>query len=204
MTHVAVRVRDGIVHPDVYRDETRTPLRLLWILKEFNDSDQTWTELVGCLAGFAKSGIPRPWMSTFRKVARTSYGLLHPEDDWNRWAGDRLTYASALAHIAVINVKKQAGGRRADWKELKRAFSADEAKLRSQIAEIRPTVILCGGTLWLFESWFESSSVGYPPRFGAARLHGALWVNAYHPAYTHVTDLDYYHRISEAVRNSGV
>lgn len=195
-----VNVRDGAVDSEAYFTVSR---RILWILKEVHDETQSHPEIVDSLRRFAELGWLDPhWGHTWRKVAKTSYSLLHPESDWKEWDDHQAIYVPALRFIAAINVKKTGGGRASNPHQLKAAFRENENRLRAQITELRPNVVIGGNVLHLFASWFQRRPTKPGAVFDSWVQDGVVWVNAYHPQYTTCTDRDYSDRVQSAIERS--
>jgi hypothetical protein len=176
-------VLDGAVDRDRF---DRAQKRIVWLLREVNDPEGNLTDLRSDLKEFADQlRIAPAWTRTFCAVARVSYGLLHPTDPWERWCKVQSEFSTALGDVAVINIKKTAGGASARWNELAAAFKANEEQLRLQLGELKPDIVIGGNVMWFCRDWLG----GWDPRFAKDRnapyptrcVGGILWVHAHHP-----------------------
>jgi hypothetical protein len=184
MADFGTHVFDGAVDPARFEC---APKRIVWLLREVNDPAGNLTDIRGNLRRFAdKRYISPPWKPTFGPVARVSYGLLNPTDPWERWCDNVEEFSTALGQIAVVNVKKIAGGAIAKWAELKAAFKAHEPELRAQLDALSPQIVIGGNVMSLCRNWLG----GWPPPavaksgpYLARRVGDATWVHANHPNY---------------------
>lgn len=202
---MVVRCEDGIVDPCRYGAgiDGEKKLRVLWILKEPHDEEQSYSSILDGLRKQADEGtVWNTYWPTWRKIAQTSCGLLKEGQTWSEWSGDRRLLSSVLRSIAAINVKKTGGGSRAKWPELVRAFTENEEQLRVQVAEAQPDLVVGGNVLGLFREWFGR---GWPvnptrERFDSWAHDGAVWVHAYHPGCRPATisDEQYFKNVHDA------
>lgn len=199
MADFGTYVLDGAVDPARYNI---APKRILWMLREVNDPERNIKDLRNDLKSFAdERSIHLLWTRTFGPVARISYGLLNPDDPWTRWCNEPSVFSPALAQIAVINVKKSAGGATARWSELRNHFAVNEPMLKEQVRELNPDVVIGGNILWLCRDWLAP----WLPRFGhrdepfpARLVGGAIWVHAYHPSHRGYHER-YFQRIAQGI-----
>jgi hypothetical protein len=201
-------VNDGIIDLEAYR---AAAIEIVWLLKEFNDPPQTFTDLVVVLKKFAteQHRIDGPWKRTYRPVAQVTYGLLHPDKPWTDWADDELLYSEALSQIAVINVKKTSGGPKANCRELATHFESNKSQLEQQVfKEATPNLVIGGNVMWLCcHHWCGGWRL--KPQFPKdketpyeSKLHGGIiWVHANHPSCPGKSRV-YFERIRQAVSSA--
>jgi hypothetical protein len=193
-------VLDGIIHPETYR---KSPIKILWILKEVNDKDGGCWDLRAFLGNKDSLKTYSKWKSTIGLVIKVSYGILNDFPDFKEADNTRDERINVLRQIAVINVNKLPGDTRTNFKTLKYAFKEFEPYLINQINEINPQIIIGGNTLWLFRKIFnisDSEAEKLYPSLWAFEKDGRLWLDAYHPQQTKITHKDYYRQITNRVK----
>lgn len=124
-------IRDGIVDPAQYDSP-----HILFILRDKNQ--RTPGDLCTDLR---KDGCD--W-KTWNNVGRWTAALLDGKEEYPRDMS-RTKRVEQLAHIAVLNLKKEGGGPRTIGKELKRAVQEQREEIREEIRLLAPELILrCG------------------------------------------------------------
>src|SRR5687767_2223124 len=175
-------VPDGAVVPERYA--CARP-RIVWILREVNDSGNTDWDLRTFLASDdPETGLLSysRWWSTYGFVAKMSRALREGPDST---AVARLTAAEArdsLRDIAVINVNKSRGSSSAHWPTLRKAALVFGPVLRRQVQILQPEVVIAAGTWELLEhAHFGLPEVLGSEAAGVTRQGGTYWVRAPHP-----------------------
>jgi hypothetical protein len=189
-----VDITDGIVDRGRFEG-------ILWLLREAHVKRGPLEDLAEGLLGLAEAGrFHGTWVRTYGLVAKVSHGLLNPGEPWESWQ-DTATYISSLAKIAVINVKKTGGGRRVVPSEIAAAASAGQERLRRQVREIAPRIVILGGTAEVLADWFpgQSNTCAESDHFGSWRQDGAIWVSAYHPQQTAQGHRPYFDNVRNAI-----
>lgn len=196
-------ITDGIVNESKFGKYPGSNLKILWILKEVNakDPSESWdlTEFLRCrkekedgLFNYVR------WKSTFGLIVKVSWGLLNGLCKFEQIPKDLKNAADILDYIAVININKSPGSKRASWKRIKKSFLDLENQkfLLQQIKEIKPNIIIGGKTLWLFykNNVLLSNSDFNDKNWGYYR-NGVLWIDAYHPNQTKIKHKQYYEEI---------
>lgn len=125
---------DGIVDYERW-GELPKGKHILVILKETNGLD-------GSLADFLRIGGSKTYYRTWNNVARWVKVIL---EDTCCDVISRAELNDAVRNIAAINLKKYAGGARANPKEVRREALLDADLLRAQIRLYCPDIILTGG-----------------------------------------------------------
>lgn len=134
--------RDGIIDPERFSKEHR---RVLFVLRESNNS--AGRDICADL----RSGLK--WQ-LWHTVARWAAGLLStkPFPDFDQ-IDTPAHMADAIQRVAIVNLKKVTGGSSANLGVINRYAYLDQELLRTQIAEIAPTLIVACGTteplLWV-------------------------------------------------------
>ena len=126
---------DGIVNYEVWN---QTKLHILFVLKETNG-------LCGSLSTFLKFGGSPTYWRTWNNIARWTDMLL------NHHYSEYITkdfLQEMLSHIAIMNLKKESGGSRANKKEIRKYALSDKELLLEQMQLYQPNVIVtCGFNL---------------------------------------------------------
>lgn len=171
----------GLVDEAAYR---AAPFRLVWVLKEPNDSDQheSWT-----LPGYFRAVIAgqRESSGTSTPLGAYSTVLLDGDADYAR-AKER--WWSGLARIGVTNLKKSGGGARSVWRTIDAEAERTKALWLRELELLAPDVIVCGGTFWLVHSRLPADDVvsvdgGFRYRWWRRPTgERSMIIRAYHPA----------------------
>lgn len=139
------RLKDGNFYPDGVVDEEaylQSQLKLLFVLKEVNDpSGEEWD-----LREFIRDA-DRP--ESWNQLTRWVDGIRRlPEDiPWNKIVEvDQEKRRNTLRSIAVVNLKKSAGGHTTDSASLEKRAARDQILLRKQFLLYEPDLIICCGT----------------------------------------------------------
>ena len=201
-------MKDGAICIDRY---TQANLRVMWVLKqnidyEFSDySDQI-------LQNLDKVSTSPTW----RRLAHASHGLLSGLRDFhsvkNHERGDCL---ESMLSTAIVNVNKELGGSRSSDHSVHEGYAKYKDMVKMQIEAHAPDVIVAcmTGTGENLKPVVESIHKDYTGEsefriFGNSKPKSAnvawsktgnkvfLW--AYHPSYTHVSDSDYFDGIMNA------
>jgi len=191
-------VIDGIICPKRFGKHPKSNHRILWILKEANDPDGGGWSLTDFLATRVdkSKGIFHytRWAATFGLVIKVSYGLLNRYLDYDKIEEDIKKASEILDFIAVINLKKVPGGGRAYSSRIVREM--DLQRIKDQIIEIDPDIIIGGNTLWILakNNLFLEKSDLRKDSWGLLK-NNILWVDAFHPNNKTVTHKVYYSEI---------
>lgn len=183
--------KDGIVNLESYN---KSEIKILWILKEVNhDGDiEDWdmTKILQELK--TENGIEKGFEKTFGPIVYTTYGILKKKI----W--DEIPYYSkepeiidVLKEIAYINVNKISGNSTTHFSTLENAYIKNKALLFEQINEINPSVIIYGGTFFLFENDIEKNIMNKSIKH----------IDAYHPAQRSIKHEDYFNNIYNSIYN---
>jgi len=192
---------DGIVDEECYEKAAR---RVLFVLKEPNAHHEDLCDHARNFAlGRDKSA------ATWRNLAYWSYGILRDFPAFSQVEGDP-TYTQILYEIAVMNLKKTAGGSSAKKSEILR-FSLDSSNqvfIRREIEIIAPQIIIsCVGPVSRVDElhealrsllapgapWLRSQKGVYYLRFEAGLL-----IASAHPAGRFAEDVQYDKFVGEA------
>jgi hypothetical protein len=132
-------VQDGVVSEEDY---LQSSLKLLFVLKEVNDSNGGGWDL----RDFVREGGRR---QTWDNITRWVDGIrrLKEEIPWTEHAEvDEEKRCRVLKSIAVVNLKKSPGGHTTDSAALVKIATEDKDFLNRQLALYDPDVIICCGT----------------------------------------------------------
>lgn len=177
-------VTDGVVDKELFE---KANYKILWILKEANNADyrgnitnKNW-DLCNFLYDISNK-VYSYWKNTYGRVIKVSYGVLNNFPEYES-IGNTEEQKDVLRRIAIVNVKKQAGGKRSDPKELEKYFDRNKNQLFEQIKEINPDIVICGGTGWLFKKVLviKDKNCYILDRFSGFRYKNQVWIDAYHP-----------------------
>ncbi len=146
--------KDGIINPDEYNKALR---RVLFVLREPNNSSAK----EGDLCEWLRNG---PISSTWHQAARWAAGLLFGFPEFPE-ANDRR--GEAFKQVAIMNLKKTAGGSTADLAEVSAFAYRSQQMLINQIHDIRPNIIVACGTFdiltWLLNLDIQLSEIATRP-----------------------------------------
>jgi len=191
-------IEDGIICPKKFGNHPKSKHRILWILKEANDPDGGGWSLTDFLATRVDKSEGlfsyKRWSATFGLVIKVSYGLLNGFIDYDKIENDLKKASEILDYIAVINIKKVPGGSRANLPKI--AKEINSKVILNQINDIKPDIVIGGGTLWILAKnklFLESKELSNES-WGLFK-NKILWVDAYHPNNTTITHKVYYSQI---------
>jgi hypothetical protein len=197
-------VTDGIICSKKFGKHPKSKHKILWILKEANDPEGGGWSLTDFLAtrvdkskGLFHYG---RWAATFGLVIKVSYGLLNGFINYDKIEKDLKKASEILDYIAVINLKKVPGGRRAYSPNIVKEMNLQ--RIKNQIIEIDPDIIIGGSTLWILAKnnlFLESKDLS-KESWGLLK-NNILWVDAFHPNNTTVTHKVYYSEIIKLAKN---
>ena len=180
---------DGIINKEFYKNSN---VKILWILKEVNHdgdiSDWDMTEILQNIK--TEKGMEKGWEKTFGPIVYTTYGILKKKT-WDEipYYSDVPEIIDILKEIAYINVKKTAGNSTTHFSTLEKAYTENKTLLFYQINKINPSVIIYGGTYYLFEKDNEENMIN----------KNIKHIDAYHPAQRQITHEKYCNNIIEEV-----
>ena len=189
-------VLDGAVDVDRYLNARP---RILWILREPNGAGP-WD-----LREYFRSTLftYNRWQSTAGLMIRVSHGLLDDRKAWNAWANDARAIADCLRDVAIININKRGGDSRVNWGRLYQA-SLDLCELIcQQVAALHPQIVILGGTWEILPNQLKmqlndlDNSDSY-----VASIGDTIYVRAYHPNQTRISQEEYYNRICDCLANT--
>lgn len=129
---ITVFVRDGIVCEAEYAQP-----HVLFVMRDMNIGSNT-KEKPDLREELRDTG--SGW-KTWNNAARWTVALLTGDEKYPREINRR----DQMRKVAVINLKKEAGGSRANKQALEKAVSADEAYILREIELCDPEIIICGG-----------------------------------------------------------
>jgi hypothetical protein len=181
--------KDGIINAEFYKNSA---LKILWILKEVNHdgdiSDWDMTEILQDIK--TDKGMEKGWEKTFGPIVYTTYGILKNKM-WDEipYYSDKPEIIDILKEIAYINVKKTSGNSTTHFSTLESAYKENKTLLFGQINKINPSIIIYGGTYYLFENDIEEN----------VKNKNIKHIDAYHPAQRQITHEKYFNQIVEEV-----
>ena len=188
-------VIDGIVSKERF---CKARYKILWILKEPSDEEGGGWSLTEFLSQ-PKKVMPYARKSTLQPIIHVSYGILKGPVPYAELP-DSTGIIDILTEISVINVNKLPGGSRSDPSILKAAYNEFKELLYIQISCISPDVIIGGNTLSLFmqDLNVQQSEIdkSHTDTF-FFKKYNRLWIDAYHPGQTNLTQEKYYNQILE-------
>lgn len=126
---------DGVINYEVWK---REKLHILFVLKETN-------ELSGSLSRFLEAEGSSTYWRTWNNIARWTDVLLNHH--YSEYIS-RDFLREMLSHVAVMNLKKQAGGNRATRAEILKYARNDKKLLLEQMRLYQPDIVItCGFNL---------------------------------------------------------
>jgi hypothetical protein len=216
-------VVDGIMHIEDY---VKAKYKILWILKEVNDSwvpdnkEPGGKRCGGWNLTCAGEDTPQGLYERIIKEPKSIYKFVAPRRimlaSYCIFAGtidviknrNEAEMFKALSSIAYINVKKIPGGSKADNIALQQACNNYNSILEDQIKTYNPDVIICGNTLSFFPSTTilkrpKNRKKTFSPNSGSKYcyypLADKLYINTYHPSHKSADKEFWYKRIEEIV-----
>lgn len=184
-------VRDGIVNVEAYLN---APVKVLWILKEVNSSDNSLDDMRNALIELNANDsnrIDKGWGSTWAPVAYTTYGIFN-RMSWKE-IPDIYDNASEvlkfMPSIAQINIKKYAGGATANDKEIQDFYKKYKDLLHEQIELINPDVLIFCGTFKYFNPAYFDGKEEIQERI--YKYKNKLLIDTYHPNNKSVTQQNF-------------
>lgn len=201
-------MKDGPLCTSRYNEAN---LRVMWILKQ--NIDYGFSDYSEQL----KQNLDRVSSSpTWRRLAHASYGLLSGITDYEETKSqERGACIGALLSTAIVNVNKELGGSRSSDESVLEGYSNYRQLVSKQIQAHNPHVIITCmvGTneslkpvvesiysAFTGESEYSIQGHSEPNTANVAWSRSGdksfLW--AYHPSYTHVSDMDYFDGIINA------
>jgi len=182
-------VLDGAVDNDQWSNLKGK--RILWILKEANGTPQD-NDLRKLLNELASTPNPNKiyakWKTTYGLVVKVSYGLLNGYDKLGDWADNVDTIRGVLKDIAVINVNKRAGARKANLKMLTKCAEEFHDIILKQIELLDPDIIILGGVKYVLSKWLPDND------------SRKKWITTDHPGQRRLTHRQYYSSILKQLK----
>lgn len=133
-------VTDGIVNPELYFCREKTPVRVLFVLKEANDPNGGGWDLCEFLRDGGRwqtwNNVTR-WAMALGAMARGEIKEDVPIDADKR--------KEVLSHVAAVNLKKVPGGSKSCKDEILCAAKENASLIREQVNECRCDVVVCCG-----------------------------------------------------------
>jgi hypothetical protein len=182
---------DGIIKKAKYKTANE---QILWILKE------PWTEevheeikignYIEYINKFDFDDFPQYDTSTqmWRRITYANAGILNGGWLFNGLDDlpDSREVFDALFACALINLKKIPGSTRSNFNTIDHYFKIGQELIFNQIEEIKPTVIICGGTYSHLSPYIEKElkQINNVPVNSYCLWKNRLIINAYHPSYS--------------------
>lgn len=205
-------MRDGAICIDRY---SRANLRVMWVLKQNIDygySDYS-TQLLQNLDKVSSS-------PTWRRLAHSSHGLLSGLRDFTEIKKhERQECLESMISTAIVNVNKKLGGSRSTDSSVHEGFAEFKNLIGRQIEAYAPDlIVVCmvginENLKPIIESIYKEytgepelrirgNSKPKSANVAWAKKDDKVFLWAYHPSYTHVSDRDYFDGIMNAYDES--
>jgi len=199
-------IEDGIINTKLYRNIDKTPLRILWILKEINGRDPGECWDLRTFLNIREEGEGlfsyKKWKATYSLVIKVSSGLIQQVSNYQLIPRVDKKSAEILSQIAVINIKKSPGQKSSKETEIALAFKENKNILFDQIRDINPQVIIGGSTLHHFyNNNLFISKEDFKQNPWGTKKDGRIWIDAYHPNQRMITHRKYYEEVWKAVQS---
>jgi hypothetical protein len=213
-------VRDGIINESAWREAKQ---HIVFLLKEINGAPQSFTGKaaseyrIDCSNPEYQRNFPLlcdkyPWAV----VGQWAYGLLHLQSNPTFREADE-NRDDACRQVAIVNLKKTAGGNASNNAEIRRYALQDKEFLQEQIALLRPDMVVCCGKGFvfplakeIFPDAAEAHEIGRLRQDSISRgrvFRGreAIWIDFVHPSMRRGTREKKYCGLMELCRslNSG-
>jgi len=203
---------DGIVCQENYKN---SEYKIMWILKEGNVADEHKDYDRNICQEFNNDEHKANALSiaTFRKLIYATYGILHPEVKWKDVPFANAEAYEVIKHIAYVNINKCPGSSQSKDSLIFKAYTENKEKLLSQIYNCSPDIIIFGGTMKYFDS-YDMKNIGWnisdnKKKTGTTAFYSTketkisplrLCVDAYHPAYSRISNEEYWKEIKLAIQ----
>lgn len=207
------KIIDGRVDSVKY---DKSPLKILWILKEANVAEEDKNKQIDVCEGFRSDWHIKNALSipTFRKLIYATYGILNPSVEWQDVPFANKEAYEVVKQIAYININKYPASSSSNDVDMKKAYDDNKVELLSQINELNPNVIVFGNTLKYFE-YEDLDKIGWTiskteKKYADDATYNTafyeissdkLCINAYHPSYPKISDKVYWSEIKKAFSN---
>jgi hypothetical protein len=201
----AITVKDGIINPEIFKNEK---IKLLWILKEPNDeqSKDDW-DMRDFLRyrSIEEEGLffNSNWSRSYGLVCKLSWCVLETWLKFNEIKNfDDAKLTSIFDRIALINVKKIAGGSSVDRLVFKNYLQDGSAikDLKKQIRLISPNVIICGNTFHNILPGLQNFN--YYKDWLHLDYKGTIWINGDHPNQKKSTHKEYFEIVRKIIKKA--
>jgi hypothetical protein len=193
-------VTDGVVDFEGFNAAKR---KILWVLKEGNDPEQTSWSLCDVLRNRNILCASKYWKSTFGLICRVSWALLHGETDFAK-APQAEAITDILKEVAVINLKKIGGPSRSTRSVIAKFYKSDKDLIGEQVGAISPDIIIDCSGIWDFIEDFKTGEVFVVSGFRTAAYNSGVIMTARHPAYSalrsEANSRAYFQRIIECLK----
>ena len=201
---------DGIINEKKFGNHENSSLRIMWLMKEPNlDEKQRKWSLIKFL-GNRKIGLfkYKHWYVTWGFVIKSAWGILNGKSNWED-IPEAEEITDILDYIAVVNINKLGGGRSTDMVAFHSEFRNKKLyePVLKQINQIKPDIVIGGGTLALFyenkilfnmgkqQIDFDGKNI-----WGCVR-EGRLWIDGYHPNQRRIKQDVYYDHIIKEIQS---
>lgn len=202
------KIKDGIIDKVEY---DKSHVKILWILKEGNVAEGDENKQRDICEEFRLDLHKANALSipTFRKMIYATYGILYPNVAWHKVPFANEEAYEVVKQIAYININKNPAGSTSNYIDIKKAYNDNKVELLDQISKINPNVIVFGNTLYYFDfedlgkiGWtiderkYADEKTKYTAFYEISS--SKLCINAYHPAYTKISNEVYWDEIRKA------
>jgi hypothetical protein len=165
---------DGITNINEYK---KTPVKILWVLKEPNDPNQASWDLRKLHKNITEYS---EWRRTYKLIIKISFAIIHNLFDYKLVPNEE-KIKDILNNIAFINIKKVGGFSRSTNKIIRNIYAKNKDVILKQIKYIDPMVIInCSTVIKVMED-LQIAEIKKINKFKAARFNNGIIINAYHP-----------------------
>jgi hypothetical protein len=188
-------ITDGIVDMASFNKAKR---KILWILKEGNDPEQTSWSLQDVILNYLQGS--KYWLHTFGLICQLSWAILNDVDDLAKVPPAK-DITDTLKQVAVINVKKIGGKSTADYVDVKRFYKEHKALIKEQIEAIAPDIIIsCNGIKDILADFKTKGEILRVGLFNKAVYKNGVIRGAYHPAQRSLPHAAYFKNIWDCLK----
>lgn len=139
-------IKDGIINISYWK---KAHEKILFLLKEVNMAPGSWSDSrpFEVQRDFRKTADEAPW----KEVGQWAYGILNRKKQKSfDEANTESNYSKAYRSVAIVNLKKIAGGNRSNSHVIRKYAIQDAEFLRKQVDLIVPKIIVCCGKNLIF------------------------------------------------------
>ncbi len=178
---------DGAIDLELYNNKEETKYKIVHLLKEPNGE----TENGSIVEAILRNDIDRNGTvkgNQHKVTARRSYCILNKFPSWIDIRKEENMFADALKRSAIVNLSPESGGTSTNSERLEQlAEKWYERWYKKKLKELKPNIVICGGTFWPAIRQIADASYK-PPQVSTGMYYfvdenlRAVFLDCWHPA----------------------